>query len=224
MIVCMGFPEIVTIEVDERGRTTLGRVRPGRYSVTVQPDGSVLLQPGRFITDQQMLLMARSDILEVIAEGESRQAQAQTRRPHPRRPMKIREFQEQDREAVIALWKACDLTRPWNNPELDIDRKLADSPWGLLVLTDEDETVIGSVMLGYDGHRGWINYLAAAPTRRREGIASKLMARAEQILLERGCPKVNLQVRLGNDDAAAFYMQRGYQNDKVTSYGFRLDT
>lgn len=88
MIERMGIPEIVTIEVDERGRTTLGRgrVRPGQYSVTVEPDGSVLLQPGRFVTDQQMQLMARPDILEAIAEGESRPAQAQTRRPHPRRP------------------------------------------------------------------------------------------------------------------------------------------
>ena len=85
---CMNEREFVTVDVDERGRTSLGRgrVKPGRYAVTVEPDGSVLLQPGRFITEQQMQLVARSDILEAIALGESRPAEAQARRPHPRRP------------------------------------------------------------------------------------------------------------------------------------------
>ena len=136
--------------------------------------------------------------------------------------MKIREYESRDREALITLWRACELTRPWNDPGRDIDRKLADSPWGLLVFIDDDEMVVGSVMVGYDGHRGWINYLAAEPSRRREGIASLLMARAEELLLARGCPKVNLQVRAGNDSAAQFYLQRGYLQDEVTSFGYRL--
>ncbi|MHB1212635.1 MAG: hypothetical protein ACYC90_05415 [Candidatus Nanopelagicales bacterium] len=80
--------ELVIVEVDERGRTSLGRgrVKPGKYAVTVEPDGSVLLQPGRFVTEQQMQLAARPDILEAIAVGESRPAKAQARRPHPHRP------------------------------------------------------------------------------------------------------------------------------------------
>ncbi|MDO8732230.1 MAG: GNAT family acetyltransferase [Actinomycetota bacterium] len=135
--------------------------------------------------------------------------------------MEIRQFESHDRDALIALWEACELTRPWNNPGLDIDRKLSDSPWGLLVL-EADKSIVGSVMVGFDGHRGWINYLAAAPSHRRQGIASQLMTVAEELLLARGCPKVNLQVRDGNDEAIQFYAARGYANDGVTSWGYRL--
>lgn len=135
--------------------------------------------------------------------------------------MMIRQYANEDRAQVIALWEECGLTRPWNNPGLDIDRKLADSPWGLLVL-ESDGAIVGSVMVGYDGHRGWINYLAAAPGLRRQGIGSALMSAAEALLASRGCPKVNLQVRDGNDQARAFHEQRGYSADDVTNYGLRI--
>ena len=135
--------------------------------------------------------------------------------------MTIREYEGRDRDALIALWEVCELTRPWNNPGLDIDRKMADSPWGLLVC-EVDEEIVGSIMVGYDGHRGWINYLAADPRMRRQGIASQLMDAAEQLLLDRDCPKVNLLVRQGNEGAEQFYAARGYARESSSGFGNRL--
>ena len=84
--------------------------------------------------------------------------------------MEIRVFVEADTDAVIDLWNLTDLTHPNNDPSLDIKRKMNDSPWGFLVAMD-GKTIIGSIMVGYDGHRGWINYLACHPNHRRHGVA-----------------------------------------------------
>ena len=135
--------------------------------------------------------------------------------------MLIRPFRPEDASKVVALWRACDLVKPQNDPWLDIERKMADSSWGFLIAEDGDD-VIGSVMAGYDGHRGWINYLASLPTRQRKGIGTALMSRAAALLQERGCPKINLQVRDGNEAALAFYTSLGYQDEPVTSLGLRL--
>jgi ribosomal protein S18 acetylase RimI-like enzyme len=135
--------------------------------------------------------------------------------------VRVRPFEMADEQAVVELWAACGLVRPWNDPHLDIGRKLADSPDGLLVAED-DGVVIGTVMAGYDGHRGWVNYLAVDPSRRRGGIGQALMAAAEDLLGALGCPKVNLQVRDGNDDARRFYEAIGYGRDAVVSFGKRL--
>jgi ribosomal protein S18 acetylase RimI-like enzyme len=86
----------------------------------------------------------------------------------------------------------------------------------------EDELVVGVVMAGYEGHRGWINYLAVDPGRRRQGLGKDLMAAAERLLAERGCPKINLQIRSENADVIAFYGALGYQKDDVVSLGKRL--
>jgi ribosomal protein S18 acetylase RimI-like enzyme len=85
--------------------------------------------------------------------------------------MEIRTFTRADTDAVIDLWRATGLVYPTNDPHLDIDRKVADSLWGFLVLTEKDG-IIGSVMVGYDGHRGWINYLACHPDHQRKGVAT----------------------------------------------------
>jgi ribosomal protein S18 acetylase RimI-like enzyme len=77
-------------------------------------------------------------------------------------------------------------------------------------------------MIGYEGHRGWINYLAVDPTRQRRGVGRRLMQRAEEILGKAGCPKVNLQVRAENRIAAEFYLNLGYTPDDVISFGKRL--
>ncbi len=122
---------------------------------------------------------------------------------------------------MVELWQSCELLNPQNDPWRDIERKMADSSWGLLVAEDNGE-IIGSVMAGYDGHRGWINYLASRPGRRREGVGAALMSRAAELLRERGCPKINLQVREGNEAALAFYASLGYQEDRVLSLGLRL--
>lgn len=135
--------------------------------------------------------------------------------------MEIREYRVSDEEALVALWVACGLIRPWNDPGRDIARKLADSPELLLVgLSDGD--VIGSVMAGYDGHRGWINYLAVRPSRQGGGLGRALMAAAEERLVALGCAKINLQVRDGNAAAQGFYEAIGYRLDPVVSYGKRL--
>ena len=135
--------------------------------------------------------------------------------------MLIRPFRPEDAPKVVALWRACDLVKPQNDPWLDIERKMADSSWGFLIAEDGDD-VIGSVMAGYDGHRGWINYLASLPSRQRKGVGTALMSRAAELLQERGCPKINLQVRDGNEAALAFYASLGYLDEPVTSLGLRL--
>ncbi|BBL58540.1 GNAT family acetyltransferase [Methylomonas koyamae] len=136
--------------------------------------------------------------------------------------MKIRPYRPEDQEPIIQLWQACGLLRPWNNPYLDIERKLDVQPELFLVGVDADQNIIGSVMAGYDGHRGWVNYLAVAPDKRRSALGRQLMHAAETELAKRGCPKLNLQVRVGNDTALAFYQSLGYLPDDVVSLGKRL--
>jgi len=135
--------------------------------------------------------------------------------------MEIRPFQRSDEAALIALWEECRLTRPWNDPRKDIARKLAVQPELFLVGTVNGE-IVGSVMAGYEGHRGWVNYLAVAPRARRRGHARALMQRVEQLLLERGCPKLSLLVRNSNPEAVAFYRRLGYAQDDSVSLGKRL--
>ena len=135
--------------------------------------------------------------------------------------MHIRSYEPGDEDAVVALWEACDLMRPWNDPRKDIARKLADSP-ALLLVGEEDGQVIGSVMVGYDGHRGWINYLAVLPPRRGAGLGRALMDAAEGRLMALGCAKVNLQVRGDNEAASAFYEAVGYQRQELIDFGKRL--
>lgn len=135
--------------------------------------------------------------------------------------MRIRPFQEADAERVVALWQRCGLTRPWNDPQRDIARKLkVQRHW--FFVGEAGGALVASAMAGYDGHRGWINYLAVDPDCRRRGHARALMARVEAALREAGCPKLNLQVRHGNDEALAFYRALGYVEDAVTSFGKRL--
>lgn len=141
--------------------------------------------------------------------------------------MLIRPFRREDTEAVIALWEACELTRPWNDPRKDIERKVGLQPDLFLVGCAEDAgdgggAVVASVMVGYDGHRGWINYLAVAPERRRTGLARALVAAAEERLVALGCPKVNLQVRDTNTEAMAFWESLGFVPDKAVALGRRL--
>jgi len=135
--------------------------------------------------------------------------------------MEIRVFVEADTDAVVDLWQLADLTHPNNDPFLDIKRKLNDSPWGFLIAMD-GRTIIGSIMVGYDGHRGWINYLACHPNHRRRGVVKSLMYEAKNLLLERGCSKINLQIRSGNESAVKFYESIGYSDDNVISFGLRL--
>ena len=139
----------------------------------------------------------------------------------PPTELEIRTFRADDRDTVVALWERCDLTRPWNDPHHDVDRKLERDPDGFLVGCVGDR-VVASVMVGYDGHRGWINYLAVDPDARGAGHGRAVMRAAEAHLLALGCPKVNLQIRTSNPDAAQFYEAIGYTPDDVVSMGRRL--
>ncbi|MFZ5548034.1 MAG: GNAT family acetyltransferase [Pseudomonadota bacterium] len=134
----------------------------------------------------------------------------------------IRPFADADEDAVVALWQRAGLVRPWNDPVKDIRRKLAEQPALFGVMVDGDE-VVGTVMAGYEGHRGWINYLAVDPSRQKRGLGRQLMDWSETRLRERGCPKINLQVRQGNEAVLAFYAALGYADDKVVSLGKRLE-
>ena len=135
--------------------------------------------------------------------------------------MTIRPYRPEDREAVLALWLASDLVRPWNDPGKDIDRKLGFQPEGFLVGEEEGE-IVGSVMAGYDGHRGWVYYLAVVPGSRGRGHGRRLMGAAEQALQALGAPKLNLQVREGNA-AAGFYAAIGYEREDRENFGRRLE-
>ena len=136
--------------------------------------------------------------------------------------MEIRAFASPDTPAVIQLWQDCGLYRPWNDPHKDIARKLSVSPELFWVGVDAQGQVMASIMVGYDGHRGWINYLAVHPSQQRQGYAGQLMQRAEAELTALGCPKLNLQVRVGNEAVIAFYESQGYSNDQTVSLGKRL--
>lgn len=136
--------------------------------------------------------------------------------------MTLRPYRAADEAAVLALWRACDLVRPWNDPRKDIRRKLRVNPEWFLV-GELDGRLAATVMIGYEGHRGWINYLAVDPACRRRGLGRVLMAEAERILRAAGCPKLNLQVRAGNAAALEFYRRLGFVVDAAVSLGKRLE-
>lgn len=139
----------------------------------------------------------------------------------------VRAFERADTESVVALWTEAGLTRPWNDPRLDIERKLRVQPELFLVAEDtsgdvDGTAIVGTVMAGYDGHRGWIYYLASAESHRHRGIARALVREAERLLEAMGCPKVQLMVREGNDGVLAFYEALDYERFSVTNLGKRL--
>jgi ribosomal protein S18 acetylase RimI-like enzyme len=148
--------------------------------------------------------------------------------------MQIRAFAPADTEPVVALWHECGLTRPWNDPHRDIERKLAVQPELFLVGTElvesaggtgdgsPREVLVATAMAGHEGHRGWLWYVAVAPGHRGGGRARQIVAEAERLLTEAGCPKVMLMVRSGNDAAAATWGNLGYEPDDVAVYGKRL--
>lgn len=136
--------------------------------------------------------------------------------------MHIRPFQPGDENAVVTLWRRCDLIRPWNDPYKDIRRKLAVRP-DLFLVGELDGEIMACVMAGYEGHRGWLNYLAVTPKYQRRGYARAMVGEAERLLREAGCPKINLQVRSANHAVIEFYRKLGYLVDDVVGMGKRLE-
>ena len=134
-------------------------------------------------------------------------------------PITIRPYAESDNAAVVDLWETVfPSAPPWNPPKDDIARKLKVQR-ELFLVALVDDRLVGTVMAGYEGHRGWVNYLAVHPDYRRHGIGAALMQRVEQDLTALGCPKVNLQVRVGNEQVIAFYEKLGYQVEERVSMG-----
>ena len=135
--------------------------------------------------------------------------------------MQIRAFHFDDEPAVIELWRRCDLLRPWNDPHLDVQRKMEQND-GLFLVGILDNQIIATVMAGYDGHRGWLYLVGVDPAHQRCGYARKLVTEMERLLRERGCRKINLQVRDTNQQVIEFYTRIGYSIDPVLSMGKRF--
>ena len=135
--------------------------------------------------------------------------------------LEIITYKPEFQDAVVDLWKKCNLITPQNDPVEDIKKKTDFQPElfliGLLI-----GKVIGSLMVGYEGHRGWINYLAVLPEYQKKGYGRKLVERAIEELTRLGCQKVNLQVRETNLYIIDFYKHLGFKDDHVTSLGKRL--
>jgi ribosomal protein S18 acetylase RimI-like enzyme len=136
--------------------------------------------------------------------------------------IEVRAYASSDETEIVDLWRACSLVVPWNDPHEDIARKLQVQPELFLVACAAGR-IVGSVMAGYEGHRGWLNYLAVAPRCRRQGIGRRLVREAEARLRAMGCPKINLQVRASNTDVVEFYRKLGFVVDDVLSMGKRLE-
>lgn len=135
--------------------------------------------------------------------------------------MNIREYEHGDEIAVIRLWERCGLIRPWNDPRKDITRKLSEQP-ELFLVGVRDQEIIATAMAGFDGHRGGVYYLAVSPEHQRKSYGRRLIQEVERLLIERGCPKLNLQIRSSNVETIEFYRKLGYIQDEVVSLGRRL--
>ncbi|MDB5421677.1 MAG: GCN5-related N-acetyltransferase [Brevundimonas sp.] len=134
----------------------------------------------------------------------------------------IRTATPNDAEAVIALWTASGLTRPWNDPRADFDLALK-TPTSTILIAGEGRAVDGSVMVGFDGHRGWVYYLAVDPQARRRGLGRSLMRAAEHWLRAQGASKIQLMVRADNAEALAFHHAIGLEDQAVSVLGRRLN-
>ncbi|MFN6487227.1 MAG: GNAT family acetyltransferase [Nostoc sp. DedQUE03] len=135
--------------------------------------------------------------------------------------VKVRPYHSDDEQQVIELWHQCNLVVPWNDPKRDIDLKLQFQPH-LFLVAAKKRLIVASVMVGYEGHRGWINYLAVLPDYQRQGIGRLMMKAAEAELKKLGCPKVNLQVRSSNKSVIAFYEKIGFIDSNVIGMGKSL--
>ena len=136
--------------------------------------------------------------------------------------MQIRPFKPDDEKSVVELWRQCDLIRPGNDPHRDIQRKLWVRP-ELFLIGVLDGRIVASAMAGYEGHRGWLNYVAVAPELQRSGLGRAILAEAERLLREAGCPKINLYVLTSNLGVTEFYRRLGYSVEDVVCMGKRLE-
>ena len=134
----------------------------------------------------------------------------------------LRNSTENDLAAVTALWAECGLVVPWNNPEGDFNLALASPSSAILVLEDNQQ-IVATVMVGLDGHRGWFYYLAVKPEFQKAGLGRQIVEAGEDWLKERSCPKAMLMVRHANSKVIDFYKQLGYKMHEVSVFGKRFD-
>ena len=127
-----------------------------------------------------------------------------------------------DGEAIVALWQDCELTRPWNDPAADFRQAIDGTTSDVLFLLGEGEP-LATIMVGFDGHRGWVYYLGVSPQHRQNGLGRMMMQAAEDWLRERDAPKIQFMVRDNNDAALGFYQALGYAKQPVVTMGRRLD-
>ncbi|MGI9621722.1 MAG: GNAT family acetyltransferase [Acidimicrobiales bacterium] len=137
--------------------------------------------------------------------------------------MEVRCLEPAHREVAVELWGNTELTRPWNDPRADFERALS-SPHSTVLGSFDVDLLAATVMVGEDGHRGWVYYLAVRATHRRQGLGCSMMDAAEQWLGGRGVSKLNLMVRSSNHSALGFYRQLGYRDDDVTVLSRWLST
>jgi len=128
--------------------------------------------------------------------------------------MQFRDLTSVDVEAAVSIWQEAGLTRPWNPPELDLRRAL-EGPTSTVLGGFDGERLVGTAMVGHDGHRGWVYYLAVAEDQRGSGLGRRLMLAAERWLRERGAVKVQLMVRSTNEAVLGFYEHLGYEDAEV---------
>jgi ribosomal protein S18 acetylase RimI-like enzyme len=133
--------------------------------------------------------------------------------------MRISDLPAAHRDDAVALWHATGLTRPWNDPYADLTRALAGPTSTVLGAQDADGCLLGTAMVGHDGHRGWVYYLAVQPELQRSGLGRRLMHASERWLWERSVPKINLMVRTTNAAVLAFYESLGYADGEVVVLG-----
>jgi len=136
--------------------------------------------------------------------------------------LEVRSYERSDEAVVVQLWQDCALVVPWNDPLKDIERKMKVQP-DLFLVGCLDSKLVATVMAGYDGHRGWINYLGVAPVHQGKGIGRQMMDEAEARLRALGCPKINLQVRGSNAGVIEFYKSLGFKEEDRASFGKRLE-
>ncbi|NBB66123.1 GNAT family acetyltransferase [Pseudomonas sp. ODNR1LW] len=134
----------------------------------------------------------------------------------------IRPVRDGEDEAVVGLWSVCGLTRPWNDPVADL-KQAKEGPASTVLVAADDDAISGAVMVGFDGHRGWVYYLAVDPGRRGNGLGRRLMAAAQDWLTKRGAPKLQLMLRSDNEAALGFYQRLGLERQDVVVLGRRLD-
>ena len=135
--------------------------------------------------------------------------------------MQIIALPEHRHDEAIALWHACGLTRPWNDPRHDLERALAGASSTILAIEAEDR-LVGTAMVGHDGHRAWVYYVAVDPALRHQGLGRALMAACEQWALDQGMPKLQFMVRTDNTPVLDFYSQLGYELQDCVVLGRRL--